>query len=88
MQSSTETENSTGPKPIRRSVEDRKIAGVASGLAHYFNLDVTLVCVLLVALCLISGIGAAIYIGAWLFVAEEGSETSIAAGALACTHSS
>jgi phage shock protein PspC (stress-responsive transcriptional regulator) len=86
MQFSNEQEHHTTPKPFRRSLEDRKISGVASGLAHYFNVDVTLVRVVLVALCLVSGIGVALYIGAWLFVPEEGSETSIATGALRCAH--
>jgi phage shock protein PspC (stress-responsive transcriptional regulator) len=87
MQSSTEQDRHS-PKPFRRSIEDRKIAGVASGLAHYYNIDVTLVRVILVALCLISGIGVALYVGSWLFVPEQGSETSIAAGAMQCAHSS
>jgi phage shock protein PspC (stress-responsive transcriptional regulator) len=87
MQSSTEQEQHSA-KPFRRSVEGRKIAGVASGLARYFNFDVTLVRVILVALCLVSGIGVALYVGSWLFVPEQGSETSIAAGAMQCAHSS
>ena len=82
MQSGTEHTSHPSPKTFRRSVRDRKIAGVASSLAHYFDLDVTLVRVVLVALCLVSGAGVALYVGAWLFVAEEGSETSIAADAM------
>ncbi|MGD0055751.1 MAG: PspC domain-containing protein [Acidimicrobiales bacterium] len=85
MQSSTEHPSKSSPRSFRRSVADRKIAGVASGLAHYFDLDVTLVRVVLVAACVVSGVGVVAYLGAWLFVPEEGSKISIA-GARQCAH--
>jgi phage shock protein PspC (stress-responsive transcriptional regulator) len=65
-------------RQLRRSVDDRKIAGVASGLAKYFNTDVTLVRVLFVGLSFFSGVGVALYLAAWALVADVGSDNSIA----------
>jgi phage shock protein PspC (stress-responsive transcriptional regulator) len=75
----TQNQASEGPKrQLRRSVEDRKIAGVASGFAHYFNTDVTLVRIAFVALSFVSGVGVAIYLAAWALLADVGSDNSIA----------
>jgi phage shock protein PspC (stress-responsive transcriptional regulator) len=64
---------------LRRSLDDRMLAGVAGGLARYFNADVTLVRILIVALALFSGAGAFLYIAAWLLIPAEGEDESIAA---------
>ncbi len=53
------------------------IAGVAGGLAEYFDLDVGIVRVGLVALA-IMGIGVPVYVAAWLLVPEEGAEETVA----------
>ena len=57
---------------LRRSVTDRKIAGVAGGLGRHLNLDPTVVRVLLVVLCFFGGAGFVLYGAAWLLVPEEG----------------
>jgi phage shock protein PspC (stress-responsive transcriptional regulator) len=79
------TENDTqvpapGPfaVPIRRSRSDRMIAGVASGVAHHFGVDVTLVRVAIAVLAIAGGIGVPLYIAAWLLLPEEGHDHSIA----------
>jgi phage shock protein PspC (stress-responsive transcriptional regulator) len=75
----SQNQSSGSPDPqLRRSVQDRKIAGVASGFAKYFNVDVALVRVLFVALSFVSGIGVAIYLAAWALIADVGSDNSIA----------
>ena len=57
---------------LRRSTTDRKVAGVAGGLARHLNIDPTIIRVLLVVLCFFGGAGFLIYGVAWLVVPEEG----------------
>ena len=59
---------------LRRSVTDRKIAGVCGGLGAYFNVDATLVRLLWIVVACVPGvvIGAAIaYPVAWLLMPDE-----------------
>ena len=67
------------PRRLRRSRDDRMLAGVAGGIARYLNADVTLVRVIIVALTLFTGAGAVLYIAAWLLIPADGEEESIAA---------
>ena len=69
--------------PLRRSADDRMLAGVAGGLARYLNVDVTLVRVAIAALTLLTGVGAALYIAAWLLIPADGEDQSAAAAWLA-----
>jgi phage shock protein PspC (stress-responsive transcriptional regulator) len=66
-------------RPLRRSADDKMLAGVAGGLARYLNVDVTLVRVAIAALCLFTGSAAALYIAAWLLIPSGGEDQSIAA---------
>lgn len=59
---------------LRRSVSDRYIAGVGGGLGRHFNIDPTVIRVLLAVLTLFGGAGVLIYAVCWLFVPEEGKE--------------
>jgi phage shock protein PspC (stress-responsive transcriptional regulator) len=68
---------------LRRSRDDKMLAGVAGGLARYFNADVTLVRVIIAALVLLTGAGAALYIAAWLLIPADGEDESIAAAWIA-----
>jgi len=68
---------------LRRSTDDRMLAGVAGGLARYLNIDVTLVRVMIAALVLFTGAGAALYIAAWLLIPADGEDQSIAAAWIA-----
>ena len=49
-----------------RDVDRRSIGGVCSGIAAYFNLDITLVRVLFVALFLCASSGFWIYVVLWI----------------------
>src|SRR4051794_13596404 len=49
-----------------RPREGRMIAGVCSGIAQRWNLDLTLVRIVTVVLTLFTGVALAAYIGAWL----------------------
>jgi phage shock protein PspC (stress-responsive transcriptional regulator) len=68
---------------LRRSGDDRMLAGVAGGIARYLNADATLVRVIIAALALFTGAGAALYLAAWLLIPADGDDQSIAAAWLA-----
>ncbi|MDH4077376.1 MAG: PspC domain-containing protein [Acidimicrobiia bacterium] len=56
-----------GPRPLLRDPNTR-LGGVASGVAHYFGLDVSLVRLLFVVFTLMAGWGALAYLAAWIIV--------------------
>ena len=70
-------------RQLRRSADDRMLAGVAGGIARYMDVDVTLVRVIIAALALLNGVGLALYIAAWLLIPEDGEDQSIAAAWIA-----
>jgi phage shock protein PspC (stress-responsive transcriptional regulator) len=59
---------------LRRSTTDRRIAGVAAGIARHLDIDPTIVRVLLVVLVFFGGAGLLIYGAVWLFVPEDGKD--------------
>lgn len=74
---------SEGLRLLRRSSQDRMLAGVAAGLAEYLDFDPALVRLAFVALVILGGAGIPIYLAAWLLVPEEGADTSLAGQRLA-----
>jgi phage shock protein C len=74
----TDQNNPGTARPLRRLREGSMLAGVATGLAEYFDVDVTFVRIGLVALSLVGGAGLPLYVAAWLLIPEEGSETALA----------
>lgn len=71
------TDGLTDYRRLRRSRDDRKIAGVAAGLARHLDLDPLLVRVLFFVLIFFGGSGLVLYTLLWLFVPEEGTERSV-----------
>jgi len=65
------------PRPLRRSVDNRVIAGVVGGLAEYFDMDPTLLRAVYVVVSMISIAfpGILVYIVLWMVVPEAGSST-------------
>jgi len=61
----------------------RMLAGVAAGLADWFDVDPTLVRVAFVAMALLGGVAVPIYLAAWLLIPEEGADVSVAEELLA-----
>ena len=57
---------------LRRSSTDRYVAGVAGGLGRHFDIDPTIIRVLLVVLSFFGGAGVLLYAAIWLFVPEDG----------------
>jgi phage shock protein PspC (stress-responsive transcriptional regulator) len=76
--SATTTDQPEG-RLLRRSGDDRMLAGVAGGIARHLNADVTLVRVIFAALALLTGVGVALYIAAWLLIPADGEDQPVAA---------
>ncbi len=72
-----------GAGQLRRSGDDRMLAGVAGGVSRYRGADATLVRVSIAALALFTDAGAALYLAAWLLIPADGEDESIAAAWLA-----
>jgi phage shock protein PspC (stress-responsive transcriptional regulator) len=62
-----------------RPREGRMLAGVCAGIAERWNLDVTLVRIVTVALVLLSGVGLAAYVAAWLLTPSVDGPAPLAA---------
>ena len=62
---------------VRRSVTDRKISGLAGGIARVWNVDPILVRVAFCVLALSGGIGVVLYVAGWLMVPPEDREHSV-----------
>jgi phage shock protein C len=58
-------------KKLSRSVDNRMFAGVAGGLAEYFNIDPVIIRLIFVILMLAGGPGILIYIVLWIIMPEE-----------------
>lgn len=60
-------------RPLRRSRDDRVVAGVVGGLAAYFGIDPTMARVLYVIVSILSAAfpGLLVYIVMWVLVPEE-----------------
>ncbi len=61
---------------LRRSRTDRKIAGVAGGLARHLDIDPVILRVAFVVLVFFGGAGLILYGACWLLVPEQGSDTA------------
>jgi len=67
------------PKSLVRTTQGRMLAGVASGIARYLDIDVTLVRIAFAVITLIGGLGIPLYLASWLLIPDEDSAQSIAA---------
>ncbi|WP_167305847.1 PspC domain-containing protein [Nocardioides euryhalodurans] len=59
---------------LRRTVGDRKVAGVAGGLARHLDIDPVILRVAFVVLAFFGGAGLILYAAGWALVPEEGRE--------------
>jgi phage shock protein C len=69
--------NESRGKRLLRLREGRMVAGVCAGLAKYFGIDVNLVRLGFGVFTVFWGLGALIYVLAWVLVPEEGETSSI-----------
>lgn len=65
------TPDQASPMRLRRSITDRSIAGICAGIAKTFNIDVTLVRLLTLALILCGGLSIWIYLVLWIVIPSE-----------------
>ena len=73
-----EPQDQTKPQELSRPVDDRMLGGVASGIARYLRVDVTVVRIIFAVLAIMGGAGIPIYLAGWLLIPEEGARQSIA----------
>ena len=61
---------------LRRSLTDRKVAGVAGGLARHLDIDPVILRVAFVVLAFFGGAGLILYGACWLLLPEEGHDSA------------
>jgi phage shock protein PspC (stress-responsive transcriptional regulator) len=64
---------------VRRSSDDRIVAGVCAGVARHLNIDPIIVRIAVVALTFVGLAGLILYLAAWFLLPEEEAERSVAA---------
>ena len=74
----TTTSHQPAPQSLRRDTSDKMLAGVASGLARYLDVDVTLVRIVFAVLSIVGGVGVPLYLACWLLIPEDGAAESVA----------
>lgn len=67
-----QVQSSVAPKRLKRSPIDKKIAGVCSGLADYFDADPTIIRIIWAFATLATGVvpGILAYFAAWILMPE------------------
>jgi phage shock protein PspC (stress-responsive transcriptional regulator) len=68
--------------PLVRSRTDRKIAGVAGGLAAYLGVDPLWIRIAFVVVSIPGGLGVLLYLLGWALIPEEGEPAAIGEGLL------
>ena len=67
-----------GTKRLYRLKDGRIVAGVCAGLAAYLGIDATLVRLGFALLTVFGGLGALVYLCAWIVIPDETDGVSIA----------
>lgn len=62
-------------KRLTRSVSNKMIGGVCSGLAEYFSIDPTIVRLIFAGLVILYGQGLLLYLILWIVMPEEKAST-------------
>ncbi|RFS85992.1 PspC domain-containing protein [Actinomadura spongiicola] len=65
-------------KKLRRTRDDRVVAGVCSGAARFFDVDANIIRIALAVFTVFGGAGIALYVIGWVLIPEEGAEKAIA----------
>lgn len=63
-------------KPLMRRTNGKLIAGVAGGVANYFEMSPTLVRILFVLLSIIPGLAIPVYLIIWIVADEDGYQVA------------
>ena len=75
MITSMSEHNGSENKRLLRIRQGRLVAGVCTGLAAYFGVDVNLVRLAFGVLTVFYGLGILLYLIAWMILPEEGDES-------------
>ncbi|WP_243719762.1 PspC domain-containing protein [Actinomadura sp. KC06] len=67
-----------GEKKLRRTRDDRILAGVCSGAARFLGVDANIIRAGLAVFTVFGGAGIALYAIGWVLIPEEGAEKTIA----------
>src|SRR5215469_18691994 len=76
---SENTGNRDGQRTLRRSSQDRMLAGVGAGVAEYLGTDVTTTRIGLAAAAVLAHVAIPVYVAGWALIPEEGKSRSRAA---------
>ncbi len=71
------SQSEAASKRLYRDEQDKIIAGVASGIAHYMNIDPALARILFVLITLLGGSGILIYIVLWIVLPSRSLQNNI-----------
>jgi phage shock protein C len=69
----------TPGRPLARLLYNKRIAGVCSGFARYFDCDITLMRVIWLILAFGTGVGFVAYVVAWIVMPKEYAPPVVAA---------
>jgi phage shock protein C len=72
-----------GEQRLHRIGRGRMLAGVAAGVADYFDVDPTIVRIGFVALAFLGGLAVPLYLAGWLLIPDEDADQSLAEELLA-----
>ena len=72
-----------GEQRLHRVGRGRMLAGVAAGVADYFDVDPTIVRIGFVALAFLGGLAVPLYLAGWLLIPDEDNDVSVAEELLA-----
>jgi phage shock protein PspC (stress-responsive transcriptional regulator) len=76
-QATADTQTTTSKKRLYRDEQDKILGGVASGLAHYLNIDPAVVRILFAVLAIFGGSGFLVYIILWIVLPSRSLITNI-----------
>jgi phage shock protein C len=71
------TPDNTTPRVLRRSKDDKMIAGVAGGLGRYLGIDSVIVRIILLVLLVAGGSGFLIYLIGWIAMPMEQPDDNV-----------
>jgi phage shock protein PspC (stress-responsive transcriptional regulator) len=74
-----ESQNLRTISEVRRSSDDRIVAGVCAGVARHLNIDPIIVRIAVVALTFVGLAGLILYLAAWFLLPEDDAPKSVAA---------
>jgi phage shock protein C len=71
------TPDKAAPRVLRRSKDDKVIAGVAGGLGRYLGIDSVIVRIILLVLLIAGGSGFLIYLIGWIAIPMEQPDDNV-----------